>query len=464
YTELDIQPLLHTCQLQPEIIQPVLDAAQQMLQLLFFLGLVTELAFPLAQRITQVVVCLIRLVHFFFFFFLPPKQFQQRPFRAAQQLFAFGYAFMCLLQLGSIDLDLVTQIGQLFGLELQFLFQSIDLAVLSRHLQIEFVVAVIRIVIYRLGGSISLFRLLRPFFQLAYDPDQPGPGIAGIFDAGDGLLEVQLQLFETVLRSVLLRMQVLDLVLQREDEVRQPADIVLRLPDGLFLELFIITKDLVVFVLYGPFQPVHRALEAANLFLQLAQVFDAPDLLPFEKADTAARQRIFSLYIFSRLFEDNRAIAVRHSFVIIRDVNISQQMFSQAAIIVIHFDDVQGRRHPFYGMPFGSGQTGDLVEQKEIGFPLLVFIEQMNGLHAFPEIVHHVVVEIRLEHILDRRPIFLFYVDDIGKDRRFLPGWVPVQELDAFGIALHGVDQAFQQIVLILAGVENAAFVGKPLA
>ena len=42
-----------------------------------------------------------------------------------------------------------------------------------------------------------------------------------------------------------------------------------------------------------------------------------------------------------------------------------------------------------------------------------------------------------------------------------VPGWIAMQELDAIGVPFHVVDEAFEQVVLVAAGIQAPVFFGQ---
>ena len=79
---------------------------------------------------------------------------------------------------------------------------------------------------------------------------------------------------------MLLRVQILYLVLKGENEIRQPVDIVLGLPDHLLLQLLIILQHFIVFLLDGSFQFIHYRLKEARQVIPFLLFFVHP-LLSF---------------------------------------------------------------------------------------------------------------------------------------------------------------------------------------
>ena len=66
--ELHIQPFFHPRQLELQLIQPVLDPTQHLLQHLLFLHLMPQIGLPLAKGITKVIISLVGFIQFFLFF------------------------------------------------------------------------------------------------------------------------------------------------------------------------------------------------------------------------------------------------------------------------------------------------------------------------------------------------------------------------------------------------------------
>ena len=62
----------------------------------------------------------------------------------------------------------------------------------------------------------------------------------------------------------------------------------------------------------------------------------------------------------------------------------------------------------------------------------------MNRLQSFLQVIDHIIIQVRLQHIFYRGPVFFFYINDIRKDRRsMIPILVVMQELYAFRITFH---------------------------
>ena len=59
----------------------------------------------------------------------------------------------------------------------------------------------------------------------------------------------------------------------------------------------------------------------------------------------------------------------------------------------------------------------------------------MNGLQTFLQIIHHIIVQIGLQHIFNRCPIFFFYINNIRKNRCCM---IPV--LDCYAKTSHFQD------------------------
>src|SRR5580658_5717902 len=106
------------------------------------------------------------------------------------------------------------------------------------------------------------------------------------------------------------RMEVLDLVLERKDAIRQQVTIILGLPDRLLLQLFIVPDHFFMLLLDGRLQAADHHLLPPDLPLQFLHIFGAANLLSFKQPYTAARQRIFPLDELTRLLEYNRSITV----------------------------------------------------------------------------------------------------------------------------------------------------------
>ena len=85
-------------------------------------------------------------------------------------------------------------------------------------------------------------------------------------------------------------MKIFDLILQRENEIRQPVTVFLCLPDSLLLQLIVIPDHFIVLLLDRRLQLVYDRLLTPDLFLQLLHVLGPANLLSFEQPDATSRQ------------------------------------------------------------------------------------------------------------------------------------------------------------------------------
>ena len=106
----------------------------------------------------------------------------------------------------------------------------------------------------------------------------------------------------------------------------------------------------------------------------------------------------------------------------------------------------------------------DPVQQEEIRLAFFIVIQQVNSLHPFLQVIDDVIVEIRLQYIFHCRPKLFFYINDIRKNGRLMvPLRVLVKELDTFRITFHRIDEALQQIMLVILRIQFATFIRQLL-
>ncbi len=89
-------------------------------------------------------------------------------------------------------------------------------------------------------------------------------------------------------------------------------------------------------------------------------------------------------------------------------------MFGQFTVLLIHFHHTQGRNCSFELMRRDSaGPVIHFIQQEKVGFPFFIFIQQVYGLKSFLQVIHHIIAQVGLKHILQGCAEFFIHIQHI---------------------------------------------------
>ncbi len=155
------------------------------------------------------------------------------------------------------------------------------------------------------------------------------------------VFELHLQLLYPCSTCLLQVMQVLYFILGRKNKVSELVDVLLRLPDCIFFQLFVKGNHFIVTYLYLCLQCIYGFILSSDLLPQFFKIFCPPYFLSFKKSNTSSFERIFSLHVFAGLFQYDGTIAVMHRFFIFCNKDIAQQVGCELAVTTVYFYNIK---------------------------------------------------------------------------------------------------------------------------
>jgi hypothetical protein len=100
-----------------------------------------------------------------------------------------------------------------------------------------------------------------------------------------------------------------------------------------------------------------------------------------------------------------------------------------------------------------------VIQYKEVGLALLIAFQQVHCLGCLCGVSYYIIVEVVVQHILQRRAVFVLYYKHITQQGSIVvPLLILLQELDTIRIALQALHQALQQVVLVAAAIQLTVF------